>query len=276
MATYAIGDIQGCFDSLLRLLDYIQFNRRADRLWLVGDLVNRGPRSLDVLRWARDLGDAAVIVLGNHDIHLLARAAGVARRKKRDTLEEALDAPDAPELIDWLRARSVLHVEGDLAMVHAGLHPDWSIADATGEARSLTALLRASDWRERIGGLAGKKAPTWSPELAPEQRVSAAAAVFFSMRTCRRDGSLCQDFKGPADSAPSDCSPWFKAAGARWTERRVVFGHWSTLGLLQGKYVLGLDTGCVWGGALTACRLEDGQIFQVPAAERNPVPVKGR
>ena len=267
MATYAIGDIQGCYDTLCELLDYVGFDARTDRLWLVGDLVNRGPKSLEVLRWARDLGDRVVCVLGNHDIHLLRRCAGAARRKKRDTLDAILEARDRDELLDWLRSRPIAHVEGRHVLVHAGLHPAWSIDRAIAEASDLTTWLRADDWQTHMNRLGGKKPLSWTSELAPEQRRQAAAAVFFSIRTCRADGSLCAEFKGPAREAPSDCTPWFRVPEAHWLSHRVLFGHWATLGLFQGKHVLGLDSGCVWGGALTACRLEDGQLFQVPARE---------
>ena len=273
MPTYAIGDIQGCYDSLRGLLSYIGFDERNDRLWLVGDLVNRGPKSLEVLRWARSLDDRVTVVLGNHDIHLLLRSVGAARRKKRDTLASILDADDGHELLEWLRMRPLLHTEGDWAMVHAGLHPEWSLATAQREADLITEILRGDDWRDRIVELAGKKAPPWSLELSPYHRTRAAAAVFFQLRTCRADGSLCQDFKGAVTAVPHDCTPWFKVRDAKWRGHRVIFGHWATLGLLQGKYVLGLDTGCVWGGALTACRLDDGQIFQVPAAETSYSPI---
>lgn len=274
MPTYAIGDIQGCYDSLRGLLSYIGFDPRNDRLWLVGDLVNRGPKSLEVLRWARSLEDRIVAVLGNHDIHLLLRSVGAARRKKRDTLGPILESDDGHELLQWLRMRPLLHTEGSWAMVHAGLHPEWSLAEAAREAELITDILRADDWRARIVELAGKKPPAWSPDLPAAKRVRAAAAVFWQMRTCRSDGSLCEDFKGPVTAAPNDCTPWFKIRSARWRDYRVIFGHWATLGLLQGKYVLGLDTGCVWGGALTACRLDDGQIFQVPAAESSYSPIR--
>lgn len=273
MPTYAIGDIQGCYDSLRGLLSYIGFDPRNDRLWLVGDLVNRGPKSLEVLRWARSLDDRLVAVLGNHDIHLLLRSVGAARRKKRDTLGPILESPDGHELLQWLRMRPLLHTEGEWAMVHAGLHPHWSLETARTEAEQITNILRADDWRTRIVELAGKKAPPWSAELPLYRRVRAAAAVFFQLRTCRIDGSLCAEFKGEAGAAPRDCIPWFKLRDAKWRDHRVIFGHWATLGLLQGKYVLGLDTGCVWGGALTACRLDDGQIFQVPAAESSYSPI---
>ncbi len=267
MSTYVIGDVQGCYDSLRGLLSYVKFDPRVDRLWLVGDLVNRGPRSLDVLRWARDLGDSLVCVLGNHDIHLLLRYLDVVRSKKRDTLAPVLEAEDCDELIGWLRRRPVMHVEDGLAMVHAGLHPSWTIADAQREAREISFALSAPDWDTRLVRMITKKPPAWSLDLKPPSRLQAAAAVFFRMRTCHKDGSLCADFAGPLVDAPEDCIPWFKVRDAPWRDHTIFFGHWSALGLLQGKYVVGLDTGCVWGGALTAVRLEDRVIFQMPAAE---------
>lgn len=269
MATYVIGDIQGCFDSLRGLLAYVKFDPVSDRLWLVGDLVNRGPKSLEVLRWVRELGDSVVCVLGNHDIHLLLRYLDVVKQKKRDTLAPVLAAADCDELIDWLRHRPIMHVENGLAMVHAGLHPSWTIADASRAADEICHALRGPDWQHQIARIMTKKPPAWTAELKPTARMQAAAAVFFRMRTCREDGSMCDDFAGPMVDAPADCIPWFKVRDASWKDHEVFFGHWSALGLLQGKYVFGLDTGCVWGGALTAVRLEDRVIFQMPAAENN-------
>lgn len=273
MATYAIGDIQGCFDSLSKLISYIGFDPRTDRLWLVGDLVNRGPKSLEVLRFVRDLGDRATCVLGNHDMHLLCQAAGISRHKKRDTLQAVLEAPDRDELIDWLRHRPVMHVEDGQVLVHAGLHPDWTIDDARALADEICARLRAPDWRDQISVLKSKKkTPAWARDLSTKKRLRAASSVFFTMRACRADGTLCEDFAGPIDQTPDDCIPWFAVPDARWRdhEHEVIFGHWAMLGLYHGDQVLGLDTGCVWGGWLTAVRLDDGEIFKVPSKEGIP------
>ena len=268
MATYAIGDIQGCFDSLQSLLARIQFNPRRDRVWLAGDLVNRGPKSLDVLRWARDLGDRAISVLGNHDIHLLLRAAGVSGKKKRETLKPVLKAPDRDELIDWLRRQPLIHVEDGFAMVHAGLHPTWTIADAVTLAGEITAYLRAKDWRFRIVRLSSPSTVRWARDLPREQFIRATTSVFTRMRTYRADGELCHSYDGPLEDIPEGYLPWFDVPRASWRDHCVLFGHWAALGLRVAENYIALDSGCVWGGKLTAVRLDDRTIFQVPAVER--------
>lgn len=270
MATYAIGDVQGCFDSLQLLLERIAFDPGRDRLWLAGDLVNRGPKSLQVLRWARSLGDRVTVVLGNHDLHLLLRAAGAARKKKRDTLAKVLNAHDRVELIDWLRHQPLLHVEDDLVMVHAGLHPSWSVPDAVALADEVCAVLRGDDWQTRIADIPAIPPPAWADDLAPVDRLRAVASVLLRLRACTAEGRLCHDFAGPPGDAPPPCTPWFRIPGARWRDHRVLFGHWSALGLYRDPHCTCLDTGCVWNGQLTALRLEDDQIFQVPSAESYP------
>lgn len=267
MATYAIGDIQGCYESLQRLLDRIGFDPAGDRLWLVGDLVNRGPRSLEVLRWARDLGDRVVAVLGNHDLYLLLRAAGATKKKKLDTLDPVLTAPDRDELVDWLRRRPFVHREGGYTMVHAGLHPAWSGAEAEHLGAEVQALLRAADWRARVGHLQCNHPPAWHPHLFGFERLRAITSVLVRLRACTPDGRMVYKFSGPPQQVPRGYLPWYAVPGARWAEDRVVFGHWSALGLHRDQRCAGLDTGCVWGGALTALRLEDEHVVQVPAAE---------
>ncbi|WP_428267887.1 symmetrical bis(5'-nucleosyl)-tetraphosphatase [Haliangium sp.] len=267
MATYAIGDIQGCYDSLQRLLDRIAFEPTRDRLWLVGDLVNRGPRSLEVLRWARDLGDRVVAVLGNHDLYLLLRAAGATNKKKLDSLDSVLAAPDAHELIEWLRHRPFAHREDGHLMVHAGLHPRWTCQQAVALAAEVQALLRAADWRSRVGKLPCSRPPLWDPHMFGIPRLQAIASVFVRMRACAADGRMYYKFSGPPRAVPSGYMPWFEVPDPAWRQERIVFGHWAALGLHQDEAVVGLDSGCVWGGALSALCLEDGRIEQVPAAE---------
>jgi bis(5'-nucleosyl)-tetraphosphatase (symmetrical) len=254
MATYALGDIHGCFRTLERLLRRIAFDPPRDRLWNTGDLVNRGPHSLEVLRWARALGDRLTVVLGNHDLHLLARAAGLARAKPRDTLEEVLAAPDRDELLAWLRARPLLHAENGRVLVHAGLLSAWTVAEAQALARSLEARLRAP------GGLKLLSPASQAPQRTP-------LWVLTRMRVCAADGSPGPDFTGPPEAAPPDCRPWFAFPGRRSAEATILFGHWAALGFYQAPGLLGLDSGCVWGGALTAVRLEDAEVFEEPAAE---------
>jgi bis(5'-nucleosyl)-tetraphosphatase (symmetrical) len=271
MARYAIGDIQGCMASLERLLALIDFRAGRDTLWLVGDLVNRGPRSLDVLRWAREHDDVVSCVLGNHDLHFLARAAGAVGEKKRDTLDELLAAPDRARLVDWLRARPLVHVDGKHAMVHAGLHPRWSIDDARARAGELEAELRGPGWRAflaQIAGGGGGAPPRWDPRLGGGDRWRAILAYLVRVRTVRSDGRVEPDFDGPPAAAPAGCVPWFAVANPAWATHTVVFGHWAALGLDLGPHHAALDTGCVWGKTLTAMRLEDRSVFQVKAVEQ--------
>jgi bis(5'-nucleosyl)-tetraphosphatase (symmetrical) len=265
MATYAIGDIQGCMASLERLLALVDFSGQ-DRLWLVGDLVNRGPRSLDVLRWVRSLGDRVTCVLGNHDLHLLARAAGAASEKKRDTLDDVLKARDADRLIEWLRHQPLLHAEGAFAMVHAGLHPAWTIVDARARAAEIERELRAPTWRAFLAQLHGPT-PRWDARLGGGDRWRAILAYLVRARTLKPDGRVEPDFDGPPAQAPAGCVPWFAFPNAAWSTHTVVFGHWAALGLDLGPHHISLDTGCVWGKTLTAMRLDDRMMFQVKAVE---------
>lgn len=250
MATYAIGDVQGCMTTLHRLLKRISFSRR-DRLWFCGDLVNRGPRSLDVLRFVRTLGDRAVTVLGNHDLHLIARAEGLAKSKRRETLDQVLDARDCDEIVEWLRHQPVLHREGKYVLVHAGLLPQWKLRDAWQRASEVEEALRS---KRRADLLRGKlQASEW-------------LRVFTRLRTCHLDGTLCE-FDGHPMDAPAGCLPWYAHPRRKSTDAVVLFGHWSALGLHVSADAIGLDTGCVWGRTLTAMRLEDGAFFFEPAAE---------
>ncbi len=265
MTRYAIGDVQGCYDTLERLLERIEFDALRDRLWLVGDLVNRGPKSLEVLRWARSLGDRAVVVLGNHDLHLLAAAAG-QRSKNSDTLHRVLDAPDLDEIVDWLRNRPLLHRKGNWVMVHAGLHPSWSVKKARRLAREVEHQLRSKHWR-RLFDTPLAHAPDWSKELEGMERLGAITRVLASVRTVRADRTLCGEYAGPPESAPDGCVPWFDARKKGWKEHRFVFGHWAALGLRSDAHYLAIDSGCVWGRTLTAVRLKDERVFQVDAVE---------
>jgi bis(5'-nucleosyl)-tetraphosphatase (symmetrical) len=267
VATFAIGDVQGCFRTLERLLSRLPFERGRDRLWLAGDLVNRGPRSLAVLRWARGLGDSLVTVLGNHDLHLVGRALGVRRKKPGDTLDEVLDAPDRDELVAWLRARPLLHREGERLLVHAGLQPAWTPDAAAELARDLEAVLQGPGAAALLAELSRRDLPGWRPRLSARDRRAVALQTFSLMRTCRSDGRLCRDYSGPPGGAPAGCAPWFEAP-RRSRDVTVVCGHWAALGFRREPGLLALDSGCVWGGALTAVRLEDGTVFQEPLADR--------
>lgn len=281
MARYAIGDIQGCKASLDRLLERIAFSPSTDELWLVGDLVNRGPRSLDVLRWARDLDSAMTCVLGNHDLHLLARAAGVAGPKKRDTLDDILAAPDRDSLIDWLRTRRLVHLvaqqaserpdtgEGPWLLVHAGLHPAWTAADADRYAQEIEHELSGPTWREFLAATVQQRSPVprWSPKLRGSQRWRAILAYLTRARMLTGDGQIVADFAGAPADAPPQTLPWFAMPTPAWASHTVVFGHWAALGLHVGGRHIGIDTGCVWGQRLTAIRLADRAVIQVDAVE---------
>jgi bis(5'-nucleosyl)-tetraphosphatase (symmetrical) len=266
MARYAIGDVQGCMASLERLLALVGFSPGRDDLWMVGDLVNRGPRSLDVLRWAHRLGDAVTCVLGNHDLHLLARAAGTVGAKPRDTLDAVLAAPDRDRLLDWLRAQPLVVTTATHALVHAGLHPRWTIDDALALAGELETQLRGPTWRSFVAQLGGTP-PRWSPHLGGGDRWRAILAYFVRARMLKPDGRVEPDYDGPPAGAPPGCVAWFREPNAGWATHTVVFGHWAALGLDLGRHHIALDTGCVWGRQLTAIRLDDRMVFQVKAVE---------
>ncbi len=263
MSTYAIGDVQGCFEELGQLLDALAFDRRKDRLWLVGDLVNRGPQSLAVLRFVRDLGSAAVTVLGNHDLHLLTYAAGLAKPRPDDTLDEVLAAPDRAELIEWLRGLPMIHVEREHVLVHAGLLPQWSVQQAQGLGREVEAALRGPRHREFLTRLYGGKPDRWDDALRGADRLRVIVNAMTRMRFCTEDGVMEFQTKGEAAEAPPGYTPWFDVPGRRSADHTVVCGHWSALGLRVAPRLLALDSGCVWGGRLTAVRLEDRAITQV-------------
>lgn len=266
MTTWAIGDVQGCYDSLAALLHKVGYDPDADRLWLCGDLVNRGPKSLETLRWASAQGDRLVTVLGNHDLHLLARHAGVRGPKSLDTLDAVLGAPDADALVDWLRTRPFLHRDSPGVLVHAGLHPHWTITQAEDLAAELADALRGPDWRAAIATLFEHKAP-WSPDLRGAARRAAAASVFTTIRACAPDGTPDRTFNGEVADLPRGLVPWFDVPGRASAGVRVVFGHWAALGLVRRPDLLALDTGCVWGDRLTAADLESDRVVQQAARE---------
>jgi bis(5'-nucleosyl)-tetraphosphatase (symmetrical) len=263
MATYAVGDIQGCCAELRQLLEAMRFDPAQDRLWLVGDLVNRGPGSLAVLRLVKSLGDAAIAVLGNHDLHLLAVAAGVAQPHRTDTLDEILQAPDRDELLDWLRSQRLLHAEAGYVLVHAGLLPQWSVAQAARLAREVEARLRAEDYIEFLGHMYGNTPHAWDDELTGYKRLRVIVNAFTRMRIVTPQGEMEFRFKGELGDIPAGYLPWYEVPGRKSRDATVIFGHWSALGLLLKENAIALDTGCLWGGPLTAIRLEDRQLFRV-------------
>lgn len=267
MATYAIGDIQGCYDSLRHLLDICHFDPGCDRLWLVGDLVNRGPKSLETLRLIKSLGPAALTVLGNHDLYLLMVAEGGARfRGKDDTLQAIFDAPDGPELIDWLRHQPLCHTEGEYCLVHAGLLPQWTSSRARALAREVEAVMQGPDYHEFIFNLWGSEPAGWSDELQGWARLRVIVNAMTRLRFCTPDGIMEFKSKGKLSNTPPGHLPWFEAPDRRSAESVLVTGHWSALGLKLTPKLLALDSGCLWGGHLTALRLEDRQVFQVSCA----------
>ena len=261
MATYAVGDLQGCYRQFLTLLERLDFNPGRDRLWLVGDLVNRGEGSLDCLREVRRLGAAAVTVLGNHDLALLALAQHPdAEARANPTLKPILTAPDREPLLEWLRHRPMLHTDPDLGwtMVHAGLPPQWDPAKARGHAAEVEAALRGPDYRAFLQRMYGDTPDRWRDDLRAWDRLRVIVNCLTRMRFCRTDGSLDLGYKGTLEDAPDDLVPWFALPGRASRDRRIVFGHWSALGRVAWPEhnVWGIDTGCVWGGTLTALRLD--------------------
>ncbi|MFP4146722.1 MAG: symmetrical bis(5'-nucleosyl)-tetraphosphatase [Halorhodospira sp.] len=265
MATYAIGDIQGCCDPLKRLLEQLRFDPAQDRIWFVGDLVNRGPDSLGVLRLVRnELGERAITVLGNHDIHLLSVWCGQGSLKEADTLRSTLTAPDGEELIEWLRQRPLMHVDSDLgyALVHAGIPPVWSVAEAQRRAHELEVALRGGiPLNELMANLYGDQPAEWSEELTGYDRLRYITNAFMRMRFVDDEGRLLLRYKGSPAQAPAGHHPWFvirRRLRGPDDPVKLVTGHWALLGFHNGDGVLSIDTGCQWGHSLTAVRIDDG------------------
>ncbi len=269
MAVYAIGDVQGCQRELMTLLSLLEFNPDSDRLWFVGDLVNRGPNSLEVLRFVKSLGDRAVTVLGNHDLHLLAIATGTREPGPGDTFGDILAAPDRAELIDWLRRLPLLHHDAGLGytMIHAGLPPQWDLAQAAGCAAELEAVLRSDDYVAFLRDMYGGKPDWWSEDLRGTDRLRFILNCYTRLRFCDAHGRIHLKEKGSPFEREDDLKPWFEFPGRASAGLNLVFGHWSTLGRYHAPGVCALDSGCVWGGALTALRLDgEPQWISLPCA----------
>ena len=267
MAIYAIGDVQGCCDELERLLVSLHLDNDRDELWFVGDLVNRGPRSLDTLRLVRSLGSRATVVLGNHDIHLIALAFGNRSRAKVRELADVLEAPDGHDLVDWLRHRPLAHYRPELntLMVHAGVPPQWDPLLTIKVAREVEQALGGRHCAEYIRDLYGEQPDRWSTALIGQDRLRFITNCLTRMRYCTADGTLNLNENGAPGSQPPGLVPWFAVEGRQTAMVRVVFGHWAALGLLQRDNLLGIDSGCVWGGKLTAVRLDGpAKTFSVP------------
>jgi bis(5'-nucleosyl)-tetraphosphatase (symmetrical) len=256
---YAIGDLQGCYEPFRRLLDKIRFDPSRDRLWLTGDLVNRGPQSLKTLRYVRSLGDAAITVLGNHDLHLLALGHDVRYSVAHfDSLWKVLGAEDGDELMDWLRHRPLAHHDESInsLLVHAGLPPQWSVKKALRRAAEVESLLRGKRYLWVLQHMYGNRPRRWSSELSGAARVRFIINAFTRMRMIYTDGRLNFTYSGPPDKARKGLIPWYAAAKPKWQGTRIVFGHWSALGLVVDDNKISVDTGCVWGRRLTAVRLD--------------------
>ena len=269
MSTYAIGDVQGCHAELRALLRACGFDVRRDRLWFTGDLVNRGPNSLDVLRFVADLGDRARVVLGNHDLHLVASARGIRKLRDRDTFHDVLDAADGEALIDWLRERPAAHLDPErgYVMVHAGVPPAWTVDEALGHAGEVSRALRAPDHPRFLAHMYGDEPALWRDSLAGFDRLRFTTNAFTRMRYCHADGRLdFSESRPPGEQDPS-LTPWFMLRDGGADRVGIVFGHWATLQLRtplsRRLNVRHVDTGCVWGGSLTALRLEDDREFRV-------------
>lgn len=268
MAVYAIGDLQGCYQDLQRLLEQIAFDPTTDHLWFTGDLISRGPESLPCLRYVRSLGDSAVSVLGNHDLHFLALAENAVPAKTRETMEpglrEILDAEDAGSLLHWLRHRPMAHYEDDILLIHAGLPPQWSIELALQLAREVESVLRGADYREFFQHMYSDQPDCWDSALDGHERMRFIVNCLTRLRYCDPLGRLLLDNKGAPKGTAESVLPWFRVPGRASRGSRIVFGHWSTLGLYEEDGVQCLDGGCVWGGQLSAVRLDQpGPSFSV-------------
>lgn len=272
MITFVVGDVQGCYDTLRRLLERIGFDPAAHRLWFVGDLVNRGPQSLQTLRYVRGLGAAAVAVLGNHDLHLLAVAHG-ARKGRYDTLDQVLAATDRDELLHWLRHRPLLHQDADAAMLHAGLPPQWDLPTARRLAREAECALQDPAYPELLGAMYGDEPDRWDENLSGMARLRFVINCFTRLRFCSADGRVDFKCKGAPGTQPPDLLPWFAIPGRRSAGTTLLFGHWSTLGRVHWPEhrVYCLDTGAVWGGRMTAVRLDDWTLSEVDSSRYSPI-----
>ncbi len=275
MSTYAIGDVQGCYAEFIQLLDEINFNEQNDILWFVGDLVNRGPDSLKTLQFIKSLGNNAKVVLGNHDFHLLAIANNIRKPHKKDTLDEVINADDASELLTWLRQRPLHFHDSELkfTMVHAGLPPQWSLQEAKELASETESLIRSQQFDEFLNHMYGNQPDSWSSSLTGNERYRFIINCFTRIRYVDQNGRIDMDEKGAPGSQADSLLPWYKIKNRKTMTDKIIFGHWSTIHLGNEKNfsqynVYPLDTGCLWGGELTAMRLEDEKLLSVPSKQK--------
>ena len=267
MATIAIGDVQGCYDQLMRLLERAAYDERRDLLWFVGDLVNRGPQSAQTVRFAKRLGERQVTVLGNHDLALLVIADGIKKPHRGDTFDDILSAPDRDELIAWLRHQKMMHAGDGYAMVHAGLLPQWSIAQALALAREVEAALQGPDHREFLQHMYGNEPARWRDDLAGYDRLRVVVNAMSRMRLVNAEGAMEFSHKTGLAGLPAGYAPWYDAPNRASRDTAILFGHWAALGLHVREDVICLDSGCVWGRALSALRLDDRRLFQCDCRE---------
>ena len=271
MAHYAIGDLQGCYDELEALLAKIAFNHGTDILWLVGDIVNRGPQSLACLQFCRRHEDSVQIVLGNHDLHLLALLYGEGKMKRRDTLDDIVQHPHAKRYRDWLRCQPLMRHTGTHVLVHAGLLPEWTVAQAQAYADEVADTLQGGHAHHYFKHMYGNEPQFWSPELSGQDRLRYITNVLTRMRTLNADGSLNYEYSATYADIPLGQYAWFDAADRRNLSHEIVFGHWSALGLHRAKGVCGIDTGALWGGRLTAVNLDTNEIVQQESFQEKAV-----
>lgn len=270
MSIYAIGDIQGCFDDLLRLLKLIKFEKESDQLWFTGDLVNRGPKSLETLRFVKSLGQSARMVLGNHELHLLASAFKLRTLLKKDTLTPILQAPDCEELLFWLRHQPLFHYNDGFCLLHAGLPPQWGFSQTKKMALKAEKVLQGDSYKEFFKVMYSDKPDIWSKHLKGMEKIRFIINCFTRIRFCELNGRLNFKYKQAVGSQPSYLLPWYAIPDRQSKDLKIIFGHWSTLGYYQGYNCYAIDTGCLWGGQLTALKLGNKiQKFQVNSTHRH-------
>jgi len=258
MSVYAIGDIHGCYDSLMTLLDHIHFNEQDDQLWFTGDLVNRGLKNLETIRFVKGLGNSAITVLGNHELHLLAKAAGCPAPKHSDTFQDIIEAEDSQEFLEWLRYRPILHHDPTLGftLIHAGLAPQWDLAKAQLCAKELEKILQGQHSNEFLKEMYGNEPAVWSDSLSGYDRLRFIVNCLTRLRFCDENGSMTMKETGPPGSQPRTYLPWFQVPNRASRKMKIICGHWSTLSYYAADGIYALDTGCFWGRGLTALKLD--------------------
>ena len=265
MSTYAIGDIQGCYDSLVKLLDKIKFNPNQDTLWFAGDLVNRGPKSLETIRFIKQLGDSAIVVLGNHDLHLLALSINHPKfNSKQSSLQDIINAPDSDEIIYWLRHQKIMHSDDNIHMVHAGIYPHWSILQAQNNARKVESILQSDNYKELLLNIHGNYPDKWNDNITGYDELRFIINAFTRMRFIEDNGRLDFLEKGNIGEQDPGLIPWFEhPKNISKTTDTIIFGHWSQLEKIHNFNTIGTDTGCLWGKKLTAYQLNNQKIHHI-------------